>query len=620
MAMKRQFAKKLLGGLLALTLAVGLLPVTASAEQKYSEVYIGLSEWKGVSMEGDYRVIYSTWNEGSEEKVEGASYNASTNTLTLNNVKSNDTLIISGGAGMTIQLVGQNELGAISIYAESGNTCPVILTGTGSLTVNTKDLKESEYDSYSYGNEVTPSILVQSYNGGNVTFKVDKTVTLTLNAKSGGSVVSVKGTTAAKDQAIRFETKPTTAYSVTGKQAEQTTTKAVDSYLYVDQLEPAEVQFSKKVGDDLYLANYTSEYKAVFSNSLGGYVLTNSSKLDSYPQDKEYVQLEEEPRAYHTYSYFEIVYKNSSNKEVIPRSKYVDDQLVYEACEFVDSDVPGVFFAKGNGQTYTQQEWYSLLAAVVTTKLPGAYDYEIKASSLVIDPAAQTDTKTDTDTETKVPEVGTKEADQTGAASYKVTTTKNGNVEVSYVETKKKSAKTVKVPDTVTLADGTKAKVTSIEKNAFKNAKVTTVTVGNNVKTIGSGAFQGAKNLKNVTIGKNVETIGSNAFKNCTKLTKVTVKGSKVKSIGASAFQGAKKLKAVSVGKSVTTIGKNAFNGCTNLKTITITSTKIKSFGKGAFKGISSKATIKVPKKQYSKYKKLLKSAGVSSKVKIKKS
>ena len=229
-------------------------------------------------------------------------------------------------------------------------------------------------------------------------------------------------------------------------------------------------------------------------------------------------------------------------------------------------------------------------------------------------------TRTEAIAKLDVPDVGTKETDSTGAADYKVTSTEDGDVEVQYVSTNKKSAKTVTIPETVTLADGTEAKVTSIANGAFKNAKnVTTVTVGKNVETIGSSAFQGAKKLKKVTIGKNVTTIGNNAFKNCTSLTTVTVKGDSVKTIGSGAFQGAKKLKSVSVGKNVTTVGKNAFNGCKNLKTITIKSTKIKSFGKGAFKGISDKATIKVPKSKFAKYKKELKKAGLSSKVKIKK-
>lgn len=94
--------------------------------------------------------------------------------------------------------------------------------------------------------------------------------------------------------------------------------------------------------------------------------------------------------------------------------------------------------------------------------------------------------------------------------------TSGGEVAMS----KAKNAKTVKVPDTVTVS-GKKYKVTSIKANAFK----------------------GNKKLTSVTIGKNVKSIGKNAFSGCKKLTKVTVKSNVLKSIGAKAFaKGSKKV------------------------------------------------------------------------------
>jgi len=71
------------------------------------------------------------------------------------------------------------------------------------------------------------------------------------------------------------------------------------------------------------------------------------------------------------------------------------------------------------------------------------------------------------------------------------------------------------------------------------------------------------------------------------------------------------------VGKNVTAIEKNAFKSCKKLKSIQIKSTVLKSVGKNAFKGISSKAKIKVPKKQFKAYKKLLKNKGQKKTVKI---
>ncbi len=80
-------------------------------------------------------------------------------------------------------------------------------------------------------------------------------------------------------------------------------------------------------------------------------------------------------------------------------------------------------------------------------------------------------------------------------------------------------------------------------------------------------------------------------------------------------------LKKVTIGKNVKSIGRSAFLHCFNLKTITIKTNKLtkKSVGDYAFLDIHSKATIKVPAKKLSAYKKLLKARGVGQNVKIKK-
>ena len=138
---------------------------------------------------------------------------------------------------------------------------------------------------------------------------------------------------------------------------------------------------------------------------------------------------------------------------------------------------------------------------------------------------------------------------------------------------------------------------TKIDDNAFKgNKTVTKVTIGSNIKTIGKNAFSGATKLKKVTIGKHVTEIGANAFKGCSSLKCITLPG------------------------NVTKIGANAFSGCKKLKTITIKSTKLtsKTVSKNAFKGLTKETTIKVPKKKLAAYKKLFKSRGLSSKVKVK--
>lgn len=112
------------------------------------------------------------------------------------------------------------------------------------------------------------------------------------------------------------------------------------------------------------------------------------------------------------------------------------------------------------------------------------------------------------------------------------------------------------------------------------------------------------------------------------KLTKVVIPDSvkkggyvfKVTEISKNAFKKCTKLKSVTIGKNVTKIGANAFYGDKKLNRITVKSAKLKSVGKNAIKNINKNATIKVPKKQLTKYKKLFKtSTGYRKTMKIKK-
>jgi len=136
--------------------------------------------------------------------------------------------------------------------------------------------------------------------------------------------------------------------------------------------------------------------------------------------------------------------------------------------------------------------------------------------------------------------------------------------EVKVTGLKKKSLKQIKIATEVTI-DGTTYMVTAIDKNAFK----------------------GNKKITKVTIGKNVKSIGANAFKNCTKLKQVSCNS-----------------------KVLNNIGKNAFAGDKKLSKVIIKSTKLKKVGKKAFlrKG-GKKLTFKVPKAKKKAYKKLLKKA-----------
>lgn len=91
-------------------------------------------------------------------------------------------------------------------------------------------------------------------------------------------------------------------------------------------------------------------------------------------------------------------------------------------------------------------------------------------------------------------------------------------------------------------------------KKTLKSLKIAeTVTIGGKkfkITAIGNSAFLNCKKLAGVTIGKNVKSIGSMAFGGDKKLAKVTLRGTAVKSIGKNAFKGVKKNVIIRVKKS----------------------------------------------------------------------
>ncbi len=90
---------------------------------------------------------------------------------------------------------------------------------------------------------------------------------------------------------------------------------------------------------------------------------------------------------------------------------------------------------------------------------------------------------------------------------------------------------------------------------------LTSITIPNNVISIGNSAFGGCNNLTSVTIGNSVISIGNNAFFGCSSLTSIDIPNS-VTSIGNSAFEDCSSLTLLNIGSGVNHIGRNAFAYC----------------------------------------------------------
>ncbi len=236
----------------------------------------------------------------------------------------------------------------------------------------------------------------------------------------------------------------------------------------------------------------------------------------------------------------------------------------------------------------------------------------------------------------------------------------------------KKKPSSLTIPDTVTY-NGTKYQITAIAGKAMKGStSLKSVSIGKNIASIGKEAFSGCTALTTVKGCQGIKSIGSQAFGGCKKLsavngcTKATSIGSKafyncaklktagksngaitlasIKEIGSSAFFGCKSIRKVNLtSASLVKINSSAFSGCTALTSFTAKSAKLKTIGKaafsnnrslksvtlkttkltaatlgaGAFKNIKSSCAFKVPAAKASAYKKLFRSKGASSKIKV---
>ncbi len=76
-------------------------------------------------------------------------------------------------------------------------------------------------------------------------------------------------------------------------------------------------------------------------------------------------------------------------------------------------------------------------------------------------------------------------------------------------------------------------------------------------------AFDGCENVVSVTLNNNIRTIGYYAFRNCTRLSKATLNN--VTSIGNYAYQNCSSLGTITFGTSMSVIGQYAFDGCNQI-------------------------------------------------------
>ena len=119
------------------------------------------------------------------------------------------------------------------------------------------------------------------------------------------------------------------------------------------------------------------------------------------------------------------------------------------------------------------------------------------------------------------------------------------------------------------------------------------VSIGKNVTSIGSSAFQNCYSLASITIPTGVISIGNSAFRDCYSLASITI-STGVISIGNDAFYNCRSIASITIPAGVTSIGKSAFQGCYSLASITIPA-GVTSIGDYAFGNCYSLASIAIP-------------------------
>ena len=138
--------------------------------------------------------------------------------------------------------------------------------------------------------------------------------------------------------------------------------------------------------------------------------------------------------------------------------------------------------------------------------------------------------------------------------------------------------------------------VTSIGKRAFDGCSaLTTLSLGEDIQTIGYYAFEYCTSLTGVTIPQSVTSIGDYAFEGCTHLNPLTIKGP-ITSMGNYAFAGSTYLTSLTLCDDIQTIGNFAFVGSTSLKTVTLPK-NLTSIGEYAFADCSELESITIPEK-----------------------
>lgn len=244
-------------------------------------------------------------------------------------------------------------------------------------------------------------------------------------------------------------------------------------------------------------------------------------------------------------------------------------------------------YRKADGETeYTQVAKTTKVLWTDSKAVPGTqYSYKVVAVRSLSGKKYQGAESDVVTTKIGTPQIG--DTYSVGDLNYKLTGTKE--VTVTGLA---KVTDTLVIPSSVTIS-GKVYKVTAIQDKAFyRNEDIVNVTIGNNVVNVGKYAFYQCSGLETVKFGKRVAIINTCAFTQCPNLENVTLPS------------------------SIRKIGAKAFYQCTSIKIFKINGSVLEYVGKKGL-AVNKSVTLKLPKKSYSSYQKLIKASSVYAKTKF---
>ncbi len=569
------------------------------------------------------------------------SYNASTNTLTLNNVNTPDIGLVFDGMGkesfdsdIKVVLVGKNSIR--SIYSGHGGFS---VEGSGSLTIN--ESKKAQ------GSAVSVSGMSSSEDSERAVMHIGKDATVTIYKATSEqedatpSCISFDYIDKEKDKISDYliydgqvtpelkvetvETWPAYIGTVSLNDSLCVKTDYSTDRLYNDKENSNFIRLlvEGKVEDSNETYSWVEKHNGYWFVSRNAFYDTgiNGSYSGSLPSDLK--TGDNKITAYVTanstkasnldrYENYVVYTKGGKYYAIAPKCMLVDelvetdvDSTVYCIGEIKHSEP--VFYFDFENETNAEYKvnpydtWlmdtYSEVSGVSTWEEAAKYmtDNGYTKYTKQLSPASYA-FEVVNDKITFSPKEESKSESKQTSSSTNTTTTNNNS-----------TSKTPKTGETTKDSSGAVYTVTSSSSKAVEVAykasskaskKVTipaTVKINGvraTVTSISDGAFSGNKKITEVVLPKKVKKIGKKAFRNCPKLKKITLS------------------------KNLKSIGTQAFSGDTGLKKIIVKSTGIKSVGKKAFKKVPKSATIQVPKKMKKKYTKLFKKAGFKGKVK----